>query len=239
MDLNAIEGGTETEDWTDEDWHYDAEWDCWYTDSDINAMDWDWYEYDVNALDTYDAETDTWYSSWDDYWTDWHEDDWGMNALHYQTPTVSQQQSVPTQGTQTIMPQQGTMMQLPVTQPPHQLPPQLAITQPAAAPNYAPGTYAGHTAAITMDNPTSAPPGLPLPPQTATTTGPTTRRTGGITFTNPAHLASLFMALIAVLIMPTQTLQVQHEDYLPDCHKYNYIGNLTREMAVDLSLIHI
>ena len=43
----------------------------------------------------------------------------------------------------------------------------------------------------------------------------------------------MFMALIAVLIMPTQTLQVQHEDYLPDCHKYNYIGNLTREMAVD------
>ena len=71
MDLNAIEG-TETEDWTEEDWHYDAEWDCWYTDSDINAMDWDWYDYDVNALDTYDAETDTWYSSWDE-WTD---DNW-------------------------------------------------------------------------------------------------------------------------------------------------------------------
>ena len=151
MDLNAIDG-TGTEDWTEEEWHYDEDWHYWYTDSDINAMDWDWYEYDVNALDTYDAETDTWYSSWDD-WTDWQEDDWGMNAMHYQTPTVSPpQQPVPTQGTQTVI--------LPATQPPHQLPPQLAITQPAAAPNYAPGTYAGHTAAITMDNPTSAPPGL-------------------------------------------------------------------------------
>ena len=152
MDLNAIDNGTE--DWNDEDWN-DDEWDYW--DSDINAMDWDWYDpYDVNALDLYDADTDTWYSSWDD-WNEWTEDEWSMNALHYQTPTVSPQQQSPTQVTQTIVPQQGTMMALPSTQPPTQPPnqppqQQLPLTQPSAAPTYAPGTYSGYTGSITTGN---------------------------------------------------------------------------------------
>ena len=41
------------------------------------------------------------------------------------------------------------------------------------------------------------------------------------------------MALIAVLIMPTQTLQTRYDDYLPSYNDYNYIGNLTPDMAKD------
>ena len=223
MDLNAIDNAAGTEDWTEEDWNYEEEWD--YYDSDINAMiDWDWYDpyYDVNSL-----EYDDWTDEWTD-WNDWTEDGWSMNALHYQTPTVSPQQLQPLQVTPTQLPQ---MAALPSTQPPTQAAPQqLAITQPAAAPTYAPGTYTGQIGAITTGTSTATPPGLIeiFDPEVHPPATTTRRRTGGVTFTNPANLASLFMALIAVMVMPTQTLQIYRETHLSD---FNYIGNLTQDMA--------